>query len=136
MIAWVYSFGLFNAYIRRRWQRLFGNPKGDHSILNALWWLETVGYNKEKQAINLTKQRNFQRDFSFVYVVMFIFTHLFSRAVSATNNAAGVTPSPWVDLVRAAFITLPVTFGMMVITSMFDFAMSVFVGDEHPKDPP
>lgn len=134
LIAVVYSVGIINAWIRRRWRRLYGTSRADHSILNGLWWFEDLAsYGMEKETAKI-KGKNFKRDFSILYMFMFLFTFLFGRAITATENAIGITPSPWGDLFVTAIITIFVTFGMMVITSMFDYAMSIFIGDEDPQD--
>lgn len=128
LIAIVYSIGLLNAHLRRRWRGLYGSSRADHSVFNMFAGL--VGYDRDRDI----KLRNFQRDFSFLYVVMFPITFLFGRAVSATEHATGMTPSPWGDVILSAFLAIPVTVGMMIITSMFDFALSIFSGDGMPMD--
>ena len=78
----------------------------------------------------ILRSRMFKRDFSFLYVVMFPVTFLFSRAVTASDNATGMTGSPWGDLLLTAFLAIFVAIGMMVVTSIFDYTMSMFVGDQ------
>jgi len=135
LIAVVYSVGFVNAWIRRRWRRLYGTKRADHSVFNLFYWfrLNSVYFEKDKQVYE-TMGKNFKRDFSILYVFMFLFTFLFSRAVTATKNATGITPSPWWDLILSAIITIFVTLGMMIITSMFDYAMSIFLGDDDPQN--
>ncbi len=128
LIAIIYSFGFVNAVVRRRWRKLYGDDRADHSILNFFAWMDSTTFNSQREKRQL-KIRNFQRDFSFLYVVMFLVTFLFSRAITATENATGLTSSPWGDIALSALIAVPVTLGMMIITSMFDFAMSMFKGD-------
>ena len=132
LIAIVYSIGLLNAYLRRRWHKLYGNIAADHSVLNLFAKFNIV-FPSDKKKANL-QFRNFQRDFSFLYVVMFPIVFLYSRAVTASVNATGITSSPWGDVVFVFFITFPVTILMMIITSMFDFALSIFVGDQKPQE--
>jgi len=131
LIAIVYSIGFLNAIVRRRWRRLYGDERGDHSVFNV--FAKTFIFLGDKETKLEIKCRNFQRDFSFLYIVMFIVTFLFTRAVTATETSTGITSSPWTDLLTTALITIPFTFGMMVITSMFDFAMSMFAGDQRPN---
>jgi hypothetical protein len=130
LVAILYSIGLINAYVRRRWRRKYGDRIGDHSVLNLVY-LFTVEPFRDKESI--IRSRNFKRDFSFIYVVMFPITFLFSRAISATNNATGLTSSPWGDVGLSAIINVFVALVMMIITSMFDFSMSMFLGDQIPE---
>lgn len=135
LIAVVYSAGFINAVFRRRWRRLYGTSMADHSVFNVFYFflfLEIVSGPKEKKIAEV-KLRNFKRDFSIIYVFMFIFVFLFSRAVTATENATSPTGSPWGDLVSALGITLLVTLAM-VVTTMFDFTMSIFIGDDNPEN--
>ena len=69
-----------------------------------------------------------------MYIVIFPITFLYARAINATANATNVTPSPWGDVLQAVFIAIPATVGMMIITSMFDFALSMFSGDQLPEE--
>jgi hypothetical protein len=80
------------------------------------------------------RARNFKRDFSFGYISMLPITFLFNRAVSATENATSLTPSPWGDLTLTAFNNIFVALGMMIVTSMFDYTMSIFAGDQNPRE--
>lgn len=130
LVAIVYSIGFLNAYWRRRWRKLYGDSKVDHSIfLNLGAFFEApLSYDKEK----VQRSQIFKRDFSFLYVVMFPVTFLLSRAITASKNATGITGSPWGDLLLTAFISIFVAMGMMVVTSIFDYTMSMFVGDQEP----
>lgn len=123
LLAVLYSLGIINAYIRRRWRTKYGGEM-NHSVLNLMW---ATGTNDEEESWKLVS--NFQRDFSFMYVQSFLFTFLFSRAISASEFATSLTPSPWGDIMAAAGINIVVALAMMVVTSMFDFSMSMFVGE-------
>ena len=134
LLALVYSFGLANAFIRRRWRRLYGEKIADHSVLNFLYiFAQSDGLGRVDEA-SVTKARNFKRDFSLVYIITLPVTFLYTRAINATVNATNVTPSPWGDVLQAIFIAIPSTIGMMIITSMFDFALSMFSGDQLPRE--
>ena len=133
VVAIVYSTGLINAAIRRRWRRLYGDSRGDHSIFNFFSLFNLSDYSEKDRLIARIQFRNFQRDFSFLYVVMFAVALLINRAVNATEAGTNITPSPWGNLVATLFLNIPLTIGMMVITSMFDFAMSMFLGDQTPE---
>lgn len=130
LVAMIYSFGMFNAWVRRRWRKKYGTASIDNSILNMFSVMalsDKIRYQYELE--HATRWRNFQRDFSFVYLILYIPLFFYTRAVTATQTATGITGSPWGDLVTVAFIGIPVAIAMMAITSMFDFAMSMFVGD-------
>jgi hypothetical protein len=133
LFAIIYSVGLLNAYLRRRWRKLYGDIRADHSIFNLFAKIDTTTYGPDKEQAHI-KFRNFQRDFSSLYVVMFPVTFLYSRAITATQHATGVTSSPWGDISLSAFFAFPITVTMMVISSMFDFALSIFVGDSMPEN--
>lgn len=132
LVAIIYSLGLVNAWIRRRWKEKFGNEMGSNSVFNffaviSLGTSSPIFSDYEKHKINWN---NFKRDFSFLFVVLFPIVFLFSRALTATEDATGITGSPWGDLLVSFLNTIWVTLLMMVVTSMFDFAMSMFVGDK------
>lgn len=133
LIAIVYSIGFINGMIRRRWRKLYGDTRADHSVLNLFAKMSSPFlFKEEKEKVDI-QFRNFQRDFSFLYLAMFIVTLLFSRAVTATESSTGITPSPWGDFIIVVLLTIPLTVMMMVITSMFDFARSMFLGDQGPE---
>lgn len=128
LMAIIYSVGLLNAWVRRRWRRTYGTRGADHSVLNLFYVFDLT-----KGAAEDRKIRNWKRDFSYAYVVMFPITFLYARAVAASTDATGITPSPWGDVVMSALITVPVALGTMIVTSMFDFTMSLFKGDDEPE---
>ena len=123
LVASVYSIGLINAWIRRRWRIKFGNDYG-HSISNIVFFLGLSSDPKDSM-----KLQNFKRDYSVLFVLLFPFVFLFSRAITATENNTGITGSPWGDLAATVLTTSIVTPVMMLVTSMFDFTMSMFVGE-------
>ena len=137
LVALVYSIGLLNAYWRRRWRKLYGDSKADHSIirnLSAFFDLEVILGGKEDDEKQKIRKQNFKRDFSLLYAVMFPITFLFNRAITASENATGITESPWGDLLYTAFISVFVAIGMMMVTSIFDYTMSMFIGDQKPME--
>ena len=125
LLALVYSFGMINAYIRRRWRKKYSDRFGNHSVLNFFNMFGIL----DDPSKHLPGWRNFQRDFSFTYLIAFPVTFLYMRAVNASENATGVTPSPWGDVSSAFFVAIFVSIGLMILTSMFDFAFSMFKGD-------
>lgn len=126
LIVWVYLFGLGNALLRRRWRRLYGDLRADNSISNFFYWLLSFTEGSEE---NRVRGKNFKRDFSIVYAPNFIFVFLYSRAVTATQDVVGVTMSPWGDMWAALGLAFLITIPLMMITSMFDFTLSVIWGD-------
>ncbi|WP_420641404.1 hypothetical protein [Candidatus Leptofilum sp.] len=130
LVAIIYSLGLINAWVRRRWKEKFGNEKGDNSIFNFFAILELSNSHSSNYEKHKIKWKNFQRDFSFLFIILFPIVFLFSRALTATETTTSITGSPWGDLQIALFHTTWVSILMMVVTSMFDFAMSMFVGDK------
>lgn len=126
LIAWIYLFGLLNATLRRRWRRLYGDMRANNSVSNFFSWITSLIEGGEA---NQLRGRNFKRDFSIVYAPNFIFIFLYSRAVSASESAIGVTSSAWGDMWAALGLTLLITIPLMIVTSMFDFTLSVIWGD-------
>lgn len=126
LIAWIYLFGLGNASLRRRWRKLYGDLRADNSISNFFSWISSLIEHDEESKI---RGKNFKRDFSVVYAPNFVFIFLYSRAVTASQNAVGVTSSSWGDMWAALGLTFLITIPLMVITSMFDFTLSIIWGD-------
>lgn len=71
LIAWVYLFGLGNAWLRRRWRRNYGDLKADNSIANLFYWLLYLMDQNDEE--NRIRGRNFKRDFSIVNFVFISF---------------------------------------------------------------
>lgn len=134
LLTWVYLFCLANAYWRRRQRELFGGSRIDHSITNLLAVFAII-FNKDVWGDKLELEagrirlQKFNSDFSIVFIFNFLFVFFFSRAISATEFAVGITNTPWEDLWVTFGRTLLVTIPLMIFTSMFDFVLSIFLGD-------
>jgi hypothetical protein len=69
----------------------------------------------------------FQRDFSFTLAASFVLTFLYVRAMQAAVTE-GVA-SPWSAFGTTLLVWLPVTFGIMIMSSIIDKALSLYEGD-------
>lgn len=126
LIAWVYLFGLGNALLRRRWRKKYGDERANNSVANFFSWLLSLVDSSQEYVL---RGNNFKRDFSIVYTLNFIFIFLYSRAVTATETGTGITASPWGDLWASLGLTLLFTIPLMIVTSAFDYTLSIVWGD-------
>jgi hypothetical protein len=69
----------------------------------------------------------FVRDFSFTIAATFILTFLYVRAMQAALTEG--TASPWSAFSTTLLVWLPVTFGVMLMSSILDKALSLYEGD-------
>lgn len=119
LIASVYIFGLISAKIKRRWRR---------KVLGRGYIVKEYDrvYESVFFASNLHRDM-FQRDFSFTLAATFILTFLYVRAMQAALSQ-GIA-SPWSAFGTTLLAWLPVTFGVMIMSSILDRALSLYEGD-------
>jgi hypothetical protein len=119
LIAMIYVFGLISARIKRRWRQKM-LEKG-YVVKEYHWGTETLIARSNLHWDML------QRDFSFTLAASFVLTFLYVRAMQAavTEGAA----SPWSAFGTTLLVWLPVTFGIMVMSSIIDKALSLYEGD-------
>jgi hypothetical protein len=115
--------------VRRRWRRLYGDIRANNSIKNFFYMFGSYGLLDYDKEIDRIRGVNFRRDFSAVFVPNFIFIFLYTRAVTATENMTGITASPWGDLWATLGLTFVITIPLMIVTSMFDYVLSIIWGD-------
>jgi hypothetical protein len=121
LIALIYTTGLINARFKRRWRtRMLASGYEDE---------EFNWYDHPQRLLfkSRLRQEMFQRDFAFTLVIAFPLTYLYIRALdSAYTKGAS---SPWTTLSETATWLIPITFGIIIASSIFDNAMSLFAGD-------
>ena len=124
----MYTLGLLSARFKRRWRRKLTEAG-----------VEEVYYERSRVSAFLDlsiKEAFFRgelhyfmfvRDFSFTLAVTFPLTLLYIRALDAAYTKG--MASPWVSLGETTLACIPVTFGIMLSSSIFDKALSLYAGD-------
>ena len=119
LIAMIYVFGLISAKIKRRWRR---------KVLENGYVVKK--YNLGSETIFARSNLHwdmFQRDFSFTLAASFVLTFLYVRAMQAALSQG--TASPWSAFGTTLLVWIPVTFGVMIMSSIIDKALSLYEGD-------
>jgi hypothetical protein len=111
LIAAVYTLGLISARFKRRWRRLMEEQGIEEDYKSN--WLLFRGYRHWNM---------FVREFCFTLAVTFPLTLLYVRAIDAAYTAG--LSSPWKSLGETVLASIPVTFGIMLSSSVFDKALS------------
>lgn len=117
LIAGIYTLGLLSARFKRRWRSKIVRDEEsfDSSDLRYLFFRGYIHWYM------------FVRDFCFTLVTIFPLALLYIRALDAAYTE-GVA-SPWVSLGETAAASVPITFGIMISSSIFDKALSLYSGD-------
>jgi hypothetical protein len=124
LIAVIYTLGLISARFKRRWRR---------KLTEAGYVEEYYDSNRYNASFKETFFRSalhyhmYVRDFSFTLATIFPLTLLYVRAMQAAATKG--TASPWASLGITVLVCLPVTFGVMISSSIFDKALSLYAGD-------
>lgn len=118
LIAGVYTLGLSSAGIKRRWRRL----QKERGVVEDHY----RSYNTSIFRSDYHRDM-FVREFCFTLVIVFPLTYLYNRAMMAATSEG--TSSPWFSFGGALFILIPVTFAIMLASSIFDKALSLYAGD-------
>jgi hypothetical protein len=116
LIAGIYTLGLSSAGIKRRWRRLLEEKGITEDIIER--WDFFRGHMHWEM---------FVREFCFTLAVTLPLTYLYIRAldVAYTDGIA----SPWISLGETFLASVPVTFGIMISSAIFDKALSLYSGD-------
>ena len=123
LVAGVYTLGLLSARFKRRWRRRIAEAG-----------IEEEYYTNPGSGIIKTFFRGelhwemFKRDFAFTLAVTFPLTLLYMRAWQSAQDF-NLFASPWYSLSCSAFVCIPVTLTVMLASSIFDKALSLFAGD-------
>jgi hypothetical protein len=116
LIAGVYTLGLLSARFKRRWRRMM-EEKGVEEDYESRWVFFRGYYHWYM----------FVREFNFTLAIIFPLSFLYIRAldVAYTDGAA----SPWITLGETVLACVPITFGIMISSYIFDKALSLYAGD-------
>jgi hypothetical protein len=118
LIAVVYMLGLISARFKRRWRWMIfeaGVEEKKYSFSQSVFFRSNLHWHM------------FVREFSFTLATIFPLTLLYVRAMQAA--ATDGTASPWTSLGITVLVWIPVTFGIMLASSIFDKALSLYSGD-------
>jgi hypothetical protein len=122
LVAGIYTLGLLSARFKRRWR---------YKLAEA--GIEEEYWNHPGDSFRSTFFRSelhyymFVRDFSFTLAITFPLTYLYIRALDAAYTEG--MASPWVSLGETFLASIPVTFFLMIASSIFDKALSLYAGD-------
>ena len=126
LIAGVYTLGLLSARFKRRWRRMmdeigYEEVLFDKSIGSSYGMINDVFFR------SYYHRHLFVREFSFTLATTFPLIYLYIRALdSAFTDGKSL---PWVTLGETALACIPVTYGIMIASSIFDKALSLYSGD-------
>jgi hypothetical protein len=124
LVAGVYTLGLLGARFKRRWRRKLYETGVEEEYYDQSDKDAFLRANIFRSELHYYM---FVRDFSFTLAVTFPLTFLYLRALDAayTNGVA----SPWMSLLETLFACVPVTLFIMLASSIFDKALSLYAGD-------
>lgn len=117
-IAVIYTLGIILARMKRRWRKKYGmrNISSDNIVV-------LLAFARKDDEDWLF----FKRNFSFTLVIGFPIIFLYVRAIQ--TSLAGEAISPWSSLATTLWICLPVTLAGMIVSAIFDNALSLYEGD-------
>jgi hypothetical protein len=125
LIAVIYTLGLISARFKRRWRRKLAEAGYEEEYYdNSNPYTKTFKQTFFRSPFHY---HLFVRDFSFTLAIIFPLTLLYVRAMQAAATEG--TASPWVSLGITVFICVPATLGVMISSSIFDKALSLYAGD-------
>ncbi len=118
-VAVIYTLGIILARMKRRWRRIYGHTDDNGSIFYQLFI--------SNHDVEHDDWLMYKRNFSFTLVIGFPIIFLYVRAIQ-TSITSG-TASPWSSLLTTTLICIPITFASMIVSSIFDNALSLYEGD-------
>lgn len=121
LIAGIYTLGLLGARFKRRWRkRIFESGYVEE---------EYTGLAANRSIFRSALHRDmFVRDFCFTLLVTFPLNLLYMRAMQTATSQSSQF-SPWISLFAAIMFCIPVTLFIMLVSSIVDKALSLYVGD-------
>ncbi len=118
-VAVVYTLGIILARMKRRWRRIYGHMEDNGSIFYQFFVSDHSVYHSDWLM--------YKRNFSFTLVIGFPIIFLYVRAIQ-TSLSSGFA-SPWSSLLTTTLICVPITFAAMIVSSIFNNALSLYEGD-------
>ena len=125
LVAAVYTLGLLSARFKRRWRRRLTEAGITEEHYDSDTELSGIIYQLFRSDLHWEM---FKRDFAFTLAITFPLTLLYMRAWQSAQDFA-VFASPWYSLGCTTFVCIPVTLAVMLASSIFDKALSLYVGD-------
>lgn len=125
LVAGVYTLGLLSARFKRRWRRRMAESGFNEKSYDSGIEYSALIYQFFRSDLHLEM---FKRDFAFTLAVTFPLTLLYMRAWQSAQDF-NVFASPWYSLSCSAFVCIPVALTVMFASSIFDKALSLYIGD-------
>jgi hypothetical protein len=122
LVALIYTMGLISARFKRRWRNKLIQMGADDD--------ENTFDSEDPRSFLFRSDLHwhmFVRDFCFTLVVSFPLAYLYIRSLDAVYTKG--TGSAWTTLGETAVWLIPITLGTMLASSIFDKALSLYVGD-------
>ena len=117
-LAVVYTLGIILARMKRRWRRIYGHENDGRSLAYQIF---------VRGPLRHADWLMYKRNFSFTLVIGFPIIFLYVRAIQ-TSLTSG-TASPWSSLLTTTIICIPINLAAMIVSSIFDNALSLYEGD-------
>jgi len=128
LIAGTYTLGLLGARFKRRWRSKIHRAGIEEEYYNNLRvGAFLTGYWKETFFRSELHYQMFVRDFCLTLAATFPLSFLYIRALDAAYTKG--MASPWVSVGETFWACVPITFGIMLSSSIFDKALALFAGD-------
>lgn len=124
LIAAVYTLGLLSARFKRRWRSRIAQTGYEEEYYNPSPYTASL---KEMLFRSELHYQMFIRDLSFTLAITLPLTLLYVRAMHAALSQG--TASPWISLGITVFVWFPVAILIMISSSIFDKALSLYAGD-------
>jgi len=118
-VAVIYTLGIILARMKRRWRRIYGHVEDNGSIFYQLFI--------SNHDVDHSDWLMYKRNFSFTLVIGFPIIFLYVRAIQTSLTSGNA--SPWSSLLTTTLICVPITFAAMIVSSIFDNALSLYEGD-------
>ena len=112
LIALIYSLGLVNALILRRWRSLFKKKSTSLRFRFVIWKYDDV---------------IFGRAYAWSVITTFPFTYLYTRAISVALSGGNF--SAWGSFFLSVVLVWIVALMMLGVTHLFDAAFSLYSGE-------
>ncbi len=117
-VAVIYTLGIILARMKRRWRRIYGHTNDNGNLVYQFFVRNHVEH---------ADWLMYKRNFSFTLIIGFPIIFLYVRAIQ-TSLSSG-TSSPWSSLSTAILVCTPITWAGMIVSSIFDSALSLYEGD-------
>ena len=118
LISVVYGLGLISAKFKRRWRQKMLDSGYEDFELDVSQTMFTSTLRRDQ----------FSRDFCLTLLVVFPLFFLYMRALQTAASESSQF-SPWLSLWATALFCIPITLFMILVSNLFDKALSLFADD-------